>query len=545
MRKVTLLVILTVFILHTYNYSIQRINSIIAGQEKRLVVIIPSYNNSTWYKRNLDSVFSQQYENYHVIYIDDCSSDDIYNLVHQYIEQHKQQHRVTLIKNQKRKKALANIYSAAHSCDDDDIIILLDGDDWFKHELVLKRINDAYTDAHAWMTYGQYEEYPSGKIGICKELNPGLIEKNVFREYNWVTSHLRTFYAGLFKKIKLKDFLYKGQFFPVAWDLAIMLPLLEMAREHCIFIPDIVYVYNLETSFNDSKKHAEQQIHCDKVIRSRAKYDYIESLQLQLHKDQQEYKATMLIFSSDKPLHLYALLESIQRYVVGIEKIDVIYRASNNAYNQAYETVKASFSAVQFIMQRTEAQFKSLVVRRIAHAASNHILLAHDGLIVKNIIDIPYYIDALEKTGAHAFYCSLGKNIVGHIGLDRQQNIPASVHIGNGMYAWQFKDGEHDWRKPYSCCMALYNKKNIIDSLLSLHYDTPYLLDTIWNKELFDMDNIGLYNEQSNVLILTDNVHEDEYLNLFNQGLKIDVRSLFALDNTSICIQYDPIFAPR
>ncbi len=43
--------------------------------EKPFVFIIASYNNSEWYKNNLDSVFAQDYENYRIIYIDDASPD--------------------------------------------------------------------------------------------------------------------------------------------------------------------------------------------------------------------------------------------------------------------------------------------------------------------------------------------------------------------------------------------------------------------------------------------------------------------------------------
>jgi hypothetical protein len=43
--------------------------------EKNLTVIISSYNNKDWYRYNLDSVITQKYSNYQVLYIDDCSPD--------------------------------------------------------------------------------------------------------------------------------------------------------------------------------------------------------------------------------------------------------------------------------------------------------------------------------------------------------------------------------------------------------------------------------------------------------------------------------------
>ena len=56
-------------------------------KEHPLVVIIPSYNNAQWYKKNLDSVFNQRYSNYRIIYLDDASTDQTGYLVEKYIQE--------------------------------------------------------------------------------------------------------------------------------------------------------------------------------------------------------------------------------------------------------------------------------------------------------------------------------------------------------------------------------------------------------------------------------------------------------------------------
>ena len=58
------------------------------GEQKPIVVIIPSYKNAQWYQRNLDSVCFQNYSNYRIIYIDDCSPDGTADLVQSYIDEH-------------------------------------------------------------------------------------------------------------------------------------------------------------------------------------------------------------------------------------------------------------------------------------------------------------------------------------------------------------------------------------------------------------------------------------------------------------------------
>ena len=112
------------------------------ANEKQFVVIIPSYNNKKWYKQNLDSVLHQKYNNFRAIYIDDNSPDGTGNLVEQYLKQKDSKKIFTLIKNTERKKAFANLYYAIHSCNPNEIVVTVDGDDFLKDQNVLKYLNE-------------------------------------------------------------------------------------------------------------------------------------------------------------------------------------------------------------------------------------------------------------------------------------------------------------------------------------------------------------------------------------------------------------------
>lgn len=241
-------------------------------QEKPFVVIIPSYNNKDWYVRNLDSVVSQNYENFKIIYLDDASSDGTGSLVEDYIRERNLEGRLTLVHNEQRIGALANIYKAVWMCDPSAIIATVDGDDWLAHENVLQKLNEVYADPQVWMTYGQFQEYPTGYTGGAESIPLDIIHRNAFRDYRWVATHLRTFYARLFQKIPKEDLFYDGKFFPTTWDLAFMFPLLEMSGTHSRFIPNALYVYNVATPLSDNKLHKALQIFLDGVIRARPRY---------------------------------------------------------------------------------------------------------------------------------------------------------------------------------------------------------------------------------------------------------------------------------
>lgn len=227
--------------------------------EHPIVVVIPSYNNSQWYGANLRSVLCQNYNNFRVIYVDDCSTDNTYELVKEFIKSKNVEHKVTLIHNNVRKGALANIYASIHSCKNHELIVLVDGDDWLYNANALAKVNCVYADPNIWMTYGQWQAYPDNRVGDCKEIPFLVKDNNVYREWDWATSHLRTFYAGLFHLIKIEDLYYHDDFFPMSADLAVMYPLFEMAAERAQFISKILYIYNDANPISFTHNSPEKQ----------------------------------------------------------------------------------------------------------------------------------------------------------------------------------------------------------------------------------------------------------------------------------------------
>ena len=246
---------------------------------KKIVVIIPSYNNSKWYEKNLNSIASQKYGDWRAVYVDDSSPDGTGKLVEDFIAKNNLQGRIELIKNEKRLGALQNFYNVIHSCSDDEVIVTLDGDDWFSHENVLSKIASVYNDENVWMTYGSYQDYPGMTRGCCKPYEQYIIDSNSFRRVPWRASHLRTFYSRLFKKIKKEDFYDpQGKFLDMAWDLSFMLPMLEMSGHRHRYINDILYSYNNENPISDFRLNVTRQGFLDRYIRTKLRYSRLETL---------------------------------------------------------------------------------------------------------------------------------------------------------------------------------------------------------------------------------------------------------------------------
>lgn len=247
------------------------IDALPAIEEKPIAIIIPSYNNIKWYENNLNSVLTQEYKNFRVLYIDDCSTDGTGNAVDEYVAAHDVNHRVKVIHNYERVGALANIYGAVYTCKNLEIVVLVDGDDWLKHPKVLEKLNKVYSSGEIWYTHGTLIEYPMDNVTWSETIPHDIVARNAFREFK-CPSHLRTFYTWIFKRIKIHDFLYKGAFLSMAWDMAIMYPIAEMAAERHGFITDVTYVYNMSNPINDNKVDPDLQNFMDKLVRNRPRY---------------------------------------------------------------------------------------------------------------------------------------------------------------------------------------------------------------------------------------------------------------------------------
>lgn len=243
--------------------------------EKSFVIITASYNNKSWYEWNLDSTLNQNYNNYRVIYIDDHSLDNTGQLVLDYARSINKLDKIQVIINSEQKGALANIYNAVHSCKPEEIIVLVDGDDSLSNDNVLRFLNSVYQDPNVWFTYGQFEWFPARMPGFASQLPTWVLEQNSVRNYRWVTTHLRSFYAGLFHKINKEDLMFEGRFCSMAWDLAIMYPMIEMAAFHTKFIDQVLIKYNSETNLNDNQVNADLQNRIDSYVRKQPPYSPI------------------------------------------------------------------------------------------------------------------------------------------------------------------------------------------------------------------------------------------------------------------------------
>lgn len=152
-----------------------------------------------------------------------------------------------------KKGSLYAYYIEIMQIPDNEVIILLEGGNYLAHKYVLQEVNRMYTVKKAFMTYG-------GNAPIAKTLpyeNEEIFLSDIMnrkaREAPKKQMNLKTFYSGLFKKIRLTDLLVDGFFPEEGYDYQLMLPMLEMSEDRAIFSKDILHITNKKNQFSSDK----------------------------------------------------------------------------------------------------------------------------------------------------------------------------------------------------------------------------------------------------------------------------------------------------
>jgi glycosyltransferase involved in cell wall biosynthesis len=246
--------------------------------DNHFTIVIPSYNNEQWVKKCLGSALGQDYDNYDVVYINDCSTDNTIVVAEQLIKDTETKAEVRVVNNTSNQKALYNLYYQIKEAKKGSIIVTLDGDDWLPNDGVLKALNKTYESKDIWMTAGSYIDNVAGMISC-----PSIVERYWFgniRMKPWTISHLRTFRRELFMKIKYEDLMDNDDYFyKFTFDQAMMYPMAEMSGpEHFREIKQVMYVYNRQNPISVDRVHRQDQLRIEQQIRFKQEYERLESL---------------------------------------------------------------------------------------------------------------------------------------------------------------------------------------------------------------------------------------------------------------------------
>lgn len=106
--------------------------------DHKIGIIIPNYNYGDCIEKSINSVLSQTYKNFEIVFVDDVSTDDSVIKAKKLL---KPPHKVIELK-QKRYNGGARNEAYLHFSEDVDYVMCLDSDDWLIDEYALDKINN-------------------------------------------------------------------------------------------------------------------------------------------------------------------------------------------------------------------------------------------------------------------------------------------------------------------------------------------------------------------------------------------------------------------
>lgn len=235
-----------------------------AGAPLQFLIVSASYQCAPWVARCLQSVKAQSYPHYRLVLVDDCSTDGTLERARAAVGDDP---RFILLANTVRSYPLANIVRASREAGGsaEDVIVVLDGDDWLAHPQVLERLAAVYADPAVWLTYGCHtllhvkgwrarlsRKPVRGKVYAYP---PVVSELGYYRYYDFIAAHLRSYRRFLWEALRDEDLRDDdGGYYRAAADAATMWPMLEMATpKHWRFIDENLYVYNNQHPLSENR----------------------------------------------------------------------------------------------------------------------------------------------------------------------------------------------------------------------------------------------------------------------------------------------------
>jgi len=250
----------------------------------KIHLFITHYNTIRYLQKCLTSVFEQVCTiPFQAVLVDDASPDAY---ITEFLDewQKKEPTRLLILRNKERIGKGANLFRCldAARCDPEDIICILDGDDWLASTYSLQTVVERYQNTNCWVTYGSYLQ-SNGDTGFC---TVPLTEHHYtsekkgrgFRECGWVFSHLFTAKAFLWNKLPKDLNIFNGKQTMFTADQVFNIPLGEMAGSSRIqYIDQALMIYNNENPMNDYKVDYNEQISIDNQNRQRPAFKALQS----------------------------------------------------------------------------------------------------------------------------------------------------------------------------------------------------------------------------------------------------------------------------
>ena len=116
-------------------------------------VIIPNYNYARYLKQRLDSVFNQTYQNYEVIILDDCSTDNSLEVIEQYKDN---PHLSQIVVNESNSGSVFKQWDKGINLAKGELVWIAESDDYCELNMLEELVNAIEKKKNVVVAFSQY-----------------------------------------------------------------------------------------------------------------------------------------------------------------------------------------------------------------------------------------------------------------------------------------------------------------------------------------------------------------------------------------------------
>lgn len=239
-------------------------------------------------------------------------------------------------------------------------------------------------------------------------------------------------------------------------------------------------------------------------------------------------KTDVLIFSKDRACQLDLLLTSMQKLATGLGTITALYKASEECFNQAYQTCKSSHGNVNFL---EEKDFHLQVVEWLQDPdRSLTVMFLVDDDVFKLNFDFGVIPGILQQNPQISCYSSkLGL----HLGYCYPLNLPQKVPNGqviNEFFVWNWRESEHDWQYIFSVDGHVFRTSEISSWVSCLSFHNPNSFEAAMQniQNHFVIPPYAICRIKSQLINIPMNRVQDTYANRCGNVSHVELNEQYA-----------------
>lgn len=270
-----------------------------------------------------------------------------------------------------------------------------------------------------------------------------------------------------------------------------------------------------------------------------------------LWKNRSNQSVKGIVFSKDRPMQLYSLLESYFRHCYDPKELVVLYNASTKSYDDSYDELFNYFKHknINFIK---ENNYREDLLNILSKLSSTYVFFLVDDIIFKSSFSFNDFL-ILPHKDKYILSLRLGNNLNFCYTLQKPQPLPKFRTIEN-FISWDWKQGKYDWNYVFSIDGNLYNKFYIHEMAKLVPFKAPNSFESNMNmfRYIFRkkrglcfnssiLINVCINRVQDEIENISGKISALQLLNYWQSSLKINIDCFENIINKSAHIEVDSL----